>query len=75
MQKAKKTPVKVSKKDETAQLIAQLLDLSPDYVRKVARGDRNNKQILLLYQHYQRGKRKLIIELQKMVTASKKKTR
>jgi predicted transcriptional regulator len=58
-----------TRKDESAAIIANLLGVTPDLVRKVLRGDReghSKRQIKALYKYYQNGKKQLIKEMQQM---------
>jgi predicted transcriptional regulator len=64
-----------TQKDESAAIIANLLGVTPDLVRKLLRGDRNNPQVTALYRYYQKGKKLLIKELQQMAKEYKKQSR
>jgi predicted transcriptional regulator len=61
-----------TRKDESAAIIANLLGLTPDLVRKVLRGERNNTLVMVLYRYYQKGKKQLIKEMQQMAKEYKK---
>jgi hypothetical protein len=52
--------------DESAAIIALVLGIGADMVRKVLRGERNNPRVIALHKHYQKGKKLLIKELQQM---------
>jgi hypothetical protein len=61
-----------TRKDESAAIIALVLGIGADMVRKVLRGERNNPRVMALYKHYQKGKKQLIKELQQMAKEYKK---
>jgi hypothetical protein len=66
MQKLKKGTSAKDKRDETAQVVADVLKFTPDIVRKVLRGERNNPLIVQLCRYYKKGKEKLIKEMRQI---------
>jgi hypothetical protein len=56
-----------TERDETAQVVAALYGVTPDYVRKVMRGERSNDAILKSCETYRSGKIKLLVKVKKTI--------
>jgi hypothetical protein len=64
---------KNSSGDEVAKVVADLLGVTSDYVRKVVQGKRNNQLIVDLYRYYRRGKLRLLEEMKAIIRETKRK--
>lgn len=51
---------KKQKRDDTATIVADIMGVTADYVRKVINGDRENEDILAVYMELKQGKSRLV---------------
>src|SRR5438045_2336570 len=64
---ANKTSNVNKKRDDLASTVAELHGVSPDYVRKVRRGERENEEIMATIMDVLKGKNKLIQEVKRLI--------
>lgn len=67
-----KTNEEAQYRDDTARIIAKMYGVTPDYVRKVAKGERNNDEIMASLVDYGYRKNKLIKAIESMIPISAK---
>jgi len=72
MQKDMNKPkARTKTRDDVANIIADLMGVTPDYVRKVRRGDREDEEIFSMIMELQEGKNQLIETVKQLVPLSR----
>jgi hypothetical protein len=66
-----KTKHKRRKRDDIAQVVADITGVSPRYVNMVRDGERNNELVEMIAVEYHLGKNKLIKHLEQLVPLEK----
>lgn len=64
---ADNTSNKGRKRDDAAEIVADIWGVSPRYVRAIRAGDRDNDEIFLTLMDYLEGKNKLIEEIRQRI--------
>jgi hypothetical protein len=67
-----KTSTKRKKRDELARIVADIHGVSPSYVAKIRRGERENEEIMCTIMDLIEGKNKLIEEVKRLIPIEKK---
>lgn len=62
-----KTISKKRLRDDTARIVADIYEVSPDYVRRVRNGTRNNEEILATLIDLRQEKTKLIKHIESLI--------
>lgn len=52
---------------EITAIVADIVGVTPDYVRKVLNGENNNEQVMTAYMEYLEGKKRLIKAVKELV--------
>ncbi len=63
----RKTISKKRLRDDTARIVAEIHGVSPDYVRKVGKGERENEEIMASLIDYRQEKSKLIKHIESLI--------
>lgn len=65
--KYRKQILNKKKRDDTATVVGEIFTVTPDYVRKVNNGERENEKIIEACVLYQQGKSELINQIKELV--------